>query len=197
LLDAGRGCGAMDRRDSCFTALKERSWSCGEQVAARGDIFMNASLEVQIEQLRRLRIGALRSKYRELFGDESRSYNKQFLFRRVAWRVQALAEGDLPERARNRALEIAQDADLRVQPAKGAVIQPAVPSGRDLRLPAAGAILRRRYRGRAVEVKVFDRGFEFEGRRYDSLSAIASEVAGTRWNGFTFFGLARTQRERA
>ncbi len=158
---------------------------------------MNASLEAEIEQLRKLRIGALRSKYRELFGDESRSFNKQFLFRRVAWRVQALAEGDLTERARKRALEIANDADLRVQPTKGVLIRPVVAKGRDLRLPAVGAVLRRRYRGRMVEVKVLDRGFEFEGRRYDSLSALASEVTGMRWNGFTFFGLARTQRESA
>jgi len=158
---------------------------------------VNATLEAEIEQLRKLRIGALRSKYRELFGDESRSFNKQFLFRRVAWRVQSLAEGDLTERARKRALEIANDADLRVQPTKGALIRPVVAKGRDLRLPAVGAVLRRRYRGRMVEVKVLDRGFEFEGRRYDSLSALASEVTGMRWNGFTFFGLARTQRESA
>ncbi len=124
---------------------------------------MNATLEAEIEQLRKLRIGALRSKYRELFGDESRSFNKQFLF----------------------------------QPTKGALIRPVVAKGRDLRLPAVGAVLRRRYRGRMVEVKVLDRGFEFEGRRYDSLSALASEVTGMRWNGFTFFGLARTQRESA
>ena len=158
---------------------------------------MDASLDIEIEQLRKLRIGALRSKYRELFGEESRSCNKQFLFRRVAWRMQALAEGDLTERARKRALEIANDADLRVHPTKAALARPAAGQGRDLRLPAAGAVLRRRYRGRMVEVQVLDSGFQFEGRPYDSLSAIASEVTGTRWNGFTFFGLAGTQRETA
>ena len=53
-----------------------------------------------------------------MFGEESRSNHKQFLFRRIAWRIQALAEGGLSERARRRALEIANDADLRIRAPK-------------------------------------------------------------------------------
>jgi DUF2924 family protein len=71
---------------------------------------MKASVEAQIERLRKQPVYALRAQYRELFGEESRSGNRQFLFRRVAWRLQALAEGDLSERARQRALHLAQDA---------------------------------------------------------------------------------------
>jgi Protein of unknown function (DUF2924) len=149
---------------------------------------MNTPLEVQIEELRKLPTVALRTKYRGLFGEESRSGNRQFLFRRVAWRMQALAEGDLSERARRRALELANDADLRVQPLK-AFLNAPTPSGTDPRLPAAGTVLRRSFKDRNLEVTVMDDGFQFEGRRYQSLSAIASEVAGSRWNGFTFFGL--------
>ena len=147
---------------------------------------MNATVEAQIRGLEKLALGDLRAKYRELFGEESRSGNRQFLFRRVAWRLQALAEGDLSERARRRAREIANDADLRVHPPK--VLPPSV-LGPDPRLPAAGAVLRRVFQGRPMEVKILDDGFEFEGRRYQSLSAIASSVTGTRWNGFAFFGL--------
>lgn len=149
---------------------------------------MTQSLEVQIEQLRKLPAIALQAKYLELFGEESRSGNRQFLFRRVAWRLQALAEGDLSERARARARELANDADLRVQPGK---VSPTAPMsvGVDRRLPPAGTILRRVFKGRTIEVKILDDGFEFEGRCYQSLSAIASEVAGSRWNGFAFFSL--------
>jgi hypothetical protein len=50
-------------------------------------------------------------------------------------------------------------------------------------------MLKREFRDRIVTVKVLLRGFEYEGRHYGSLSAIASEVAGTRWNGLAFFGL--------
>ena len=150
---------------------------------------MNTSLEVQIVELRNLSAIALQAKYLELFGEESRSGNRQFLFRRVAWRLQALAEGDLSERARRRALELANDADLRVHPAKVSLNAP-MSVGSDQRLPAAGTILRRSFKGRNLEVRVLEDGFEFEGRRYQSLSAIASEVAGSRWNGFAFFALA-------
>jgi hypothetical protein len=61
----------------------------------------------QLERLRGLNVPELRLKYRELFGEESRWPNRHFLYRRVAWRLQALAEGDISERARRRALQIA------------------------------------------------------------------------------------------
>ena len=75
---------------------------------------MDASIVAEIDQLRQLKTAALRVRYREIFGEESRSSNRQFLFRRIAWRLQAKAEGDLSERARRRALEIANDADQRL-----------------------------------------------------------------------------------
>ena len=61
---------------------------------------------------------------------------------------------------------------------------------RDRRLPPPGTLLTRRLDNRQIVVKVLEEGFEFETRRYGSLSAIAREVTGTRWNGLLFFGLA-------
>jgi len=52
-------------------------------------------------------------------------------------------------------------------------------------------LLAREYKGRDIVVKVLDNGFEYENRRYKSLSAIAKEVTGSKWNGFVFFGIAR------
>ncbi|HRU95222.1 MAG TPA: DUF2924 domain-containing protein, partial [Anaerolineae bacterium] len=69
----------------------------------------------EIEALCNLTTAQLKQKYREVFGEESRSNHKQFLFRRIAWRIQANAWGGLSERARQRALEIADDADLRIR----------------------------------------------------------------------------------
>ena len=154
----------------------------------------------QIEALRAMTTGQLRDKYAEVFGEASRSYNRQFLFRRVAWRIQALAEGGLSERARRRALEIANDADLRVQPPRDAFSECGAPPadqvtvvrvkrGADDRLPMPGSLLVRDYRGQQVIVKVLEDGFEYADRRYSSLTAIAQEVTGTKWNGFLFFGL--------
>src|ERR1700675_1716018 len=77
---------------------------------------MNATVVDEIEQLRTLKTVALKILYQQVFGEPSRSLNRQFLFRRIAWRLQALAEGDLSERARRRADELANDADLRLNP---------------------------------------------------------------------------------
>jgi hypothetical protein len=156
---------------------------------------MTPSIEVQIEKLRALSANALKAKYVELFGEETRSGNRQYLFRRVAWRLQAVLEGDLTERARTRALELANDADLRVRPSN-AFLKARAPLGPDSRLPVSGTVLRRVFKGRNLEVTVLDEGFQFGGRVYPSLSAIASEVAGSRWNGFAFFGLTGPARER-
>lgn len=158
---------------------------------------MDAVVLKQIEQLRSLTVNGLRAKYREVFGEESRSNHKDYLFRRIAWRLQALAEGDLSERARRRALEIAHDADLRVRAPKRMLSADAhkrttvaaINGTRDPRLPKPGTLLSREFRGQVHVIKVLDDGFEYEGRRYKSLSKVASEIAGTRWNGFTFFGL--------
>jgi Protein of unknown function (DUF2924) len=74
---------------------------------------MDTAVLMEIESLRRATLAALREKYREVFQEETRSRRREHLFRRIAWRLQALAEGDLSERARRRAYEIARDADLR------------------------------------------------------------------------------------
>ena len=68
---------------------------------------MNAELSEHIDQLRHMTTAQLQLKYRELFGQASHSNHKDYLFRRVAWRLQALAEGGLSERARQYAREIA------------------------------------------------------------------------------------------
>ncbi|MGE5568768.1 MAG: DUF2924 domain-containing protein [Rhodospirillales bacterium] len=78
----------------------------------------------EIEALRSLTTAQLKEKYREVFGEESRSNHKQFLFRRIAWRIQANAWGGLSERARHRALEIADDADLRIRAPKNFLREP-------------------------------------------------------------------------
>ena len=75
---------------------------------------MDTAVLMEIENLRRASLAALREKYREVFREETRCRHREHLFRRIAWRLQALAEGDLSERARGRAQQIARDADLRM-----------------------------------------------------------------------------------
>src|SRR5260370_10274711 len=101
----------------------------------------NASKWREIDGLRHQSVGQLRVRYREVLGLESRSNHKQFLVRRIAWGLQANAEGDLSERARQRASALAEEADLRIRAPESFLNQLASPIGnrlRDPRLPAPG-----------------------------------------------------------
>jgi hypothetical protein len=161
---------------------------------------MDDAVYREIEQLPAMQIEELRQRYREVFGEHSQSKHKQHLVRRIAWRLQVLAQGDISERARRRALAIANDADLKLQvPSQWIASEPSV-AGRkrgpkDRRLPVIGTVLTRTYRGQTVAVKVLKDGFEYRGQRYQSLSAIAREATGTRWNGLLFFGLTKRRQE--
>ena len=154
----------------------------------------------QIAELGRMRIGELRERYQEVFGEPTATAHKQHLVRRIAWRLQVLTEGDLSQRAHRRALKIADDRDLRVNvPAR--VMQSArtaakrKPIQQDPRRPRSGSVLSRAFRGQTIEVKVLEDGFHYQGQRYGSLSAVARAATGTRWNGLIFFG--RAQRKSA
>ena len=171
---------------------------------------METTLDIarELAALGKMAASGLREQYRELFGEESRSGNRQWLFRRCAWRLQALAEGDLSERARRRAQELARDVDLRVRPPGGTdmppatrlaqVVRPAkahVLRKRDARLPMPGTKLKRPYKGQVYEVEVLDQGFLYDGEVYRSLSAIAYAISGAHWNGYLFFGIADPRKE--
>lgn len=145
-------------------------------------------------------VGELREKYLDVFGEETRSYHREFLRKRIAWRLQSLSEGDLSERARRRAEELANDADLRIRTPRdpykygsaemrSRTIGGRLSPSRDSRLPLPGTLLVREFKDKTIVVKVLDEGFEYEDRRFKSLSAIACEVTGNKWNGFVFFGL--------
>lgn len=155
---------------------------------------MNVANEVA--SLQRMSVGQLREKFAELFGEETRAGNKGWLVKRIAWRMQALVEGDISERARQRAAELANDADLRTsapRPPKSQsvaseqTLSATIPVATDERVPAAGTILMREYKGRTLQVRVLQRGFEFEGEIFKSLSAVAKKITGQHCSGFHFF----------
>jgi hypothetical protein len=163
------------------------------------------SVEQTVAALGRMTVGQLREKYLEAFGEPTRSGNRDFLFKRLAWRIQSLAEGTLSERAKRRAEELARDADLRTtlprppkQQGDAAARTATLPAPKSLtghdRLPLPGTVLTRTYRGRRVEAKVLPQGFEYQGQVYRSLSAVAKAVTGSHWNGLLFFGLKGTTR---
>jgi hypothetical protein len=160
---------------------------------------MNLNVGKEVAALRRMAMDELRAKYAKLFGEEAWTINNRvWLVKRIAWRMQALAEGDLSERARRRAAELANDADLRLSPPRlvriaGAPVVRAQPTARrpkkDSPQLRPGTILARKYRGEMLQVRVLPHGFEFEGAVYSSLSAVAKAITGSHCNGYHFFRL--------
>src|SRR5207253_10134243 len=151
------------------------------------------TLNQQIAALERMGPTELRAQYLKVFGEPSRSANRQYLYKKVAWRIQSLAEGALSERAKRRAEELARDADIRSTvpktPEQSVALRVTKADGRD-RLPIPGTVLTRTYRGKHVAVTVLADGqFDYAGQTYKSLSAIAKAVTGSHWNGYLFFGL--------
>src|SRR5271165_4950564 len=154
---------------------------------------MPLNVHQEVAALQRLGAKQLRGRYAEVFGETTPAHNKAWLVRRIAWRLQALAEGDLSERARRRAAELANDADLRLGPpqppratTRPAASTRAAPVGpeRDRRLPPPGTVLTRPYKGQVLQVLVRADGFEFDGRLFPSLSAAAKAITGSHCNGF-------------
>ena len=160
---------------------------------------MNAGLNMtrEVAALKRMTVKELRGRYLDVFGETTRSGNKDFLWKRIAWRMQANAEGDLTERARRRAEDLANDADLRMRrppeksaPSVASATQAAkVDFGDRAGELMPGTVLTRPYKGRTITVTVLDSGFEHEGEVYRSLSAVAKAITGSHWNGNYFFGL--------
>ncbi|MBI5763671.1 MAG: DUF2924 domain-containing protein [Planctomycetes bacterium] len=158
----------------------------------------------EVITLRRMTVGQLQDRYVEVFGEAVRSRHKQYLVRRIAWRLQANAECGLSERALRRAEELADDADVRVTPPREGrevrggpairvplVITPLSKqmSNTDPRLPPPGTQMTRDYKGQRLVVNILPDGFEHNGERYKSLSALAKAITGAHVNGFRFFGL--------
>jgi hypothetical protein len=161
---------------------------------------MSLNVGKEISALQKMPNRELRAKYREVFGEDTNANNHAWLIKRIAWRLQAIAEGDLSQRARQKASELARDADLRLSPPKAKVLQPntdrraetvAIQVKGDDRLPLPGTVITRPYKGTTIQVRVLPHGFEYEGDVYKSLSAVAKQVTGQHVNGYFFFRLGK------
>jgi hypothetical protein len=124
---------------------------------------MPANVGPAVAVLEQLTVTELRQRYAEVFGEPTRAWHKTWLIKRIAWRLQVLAEGDLSQRARRRAAELANDADLRLLPPRsrvaGASSDLSASEKQDDRLPPPGNILTRLYKGRTVRVRILTKGF--------------------------------------
>jgi hypothetical protein len=160
---------------------------------------MALNIGKEIAALKRMTVPELRREYGHVFGEDTTSRHKEYLIRRIVWRLQVNEEGGLSERARQRARDLASGSDVRLtaprpRPAAlgGETTTAHIEFPQDDRLPMPGATITRRYKNQTVAVRVLPRGFEYEGEVYRTLSAVAKKVTGTHWNGFNFFKLGQT-----
>lgn len=141
---------------------------------------MNQGVLRQIAGLKKASAQELKARWRELFDTEPPAYNRRFLESRLAYRIQELAYGGLSRQTLDR---------LNAMAKQYAGQQPAERSARPMLRPVAGTKLIREWQGIEHCVTVRTEDFEYLGRPYKSLSSVAREITGTKWNGWVFFGL--------
>jgi hypothetical protein len=134
----------------------------------------------RIAALKATPVDELRRQWQQLFDTPPPRYNRRFLESRLAYRLQELAYGGLKPETVRRLEQLGEQLD-------GGDV--AVRRRRAEDRPIAGTKLIREYRGVMQQVTVLQNGYEWQGRPYKSLSAIARAITGTRWNGLVFFGL--------
>ena len=138
----------------------------------------------QLAALKSAPVGALKQRWRDLFQTEPPPYNRRFLENRLAYRIQELAYGGLTAETIERLDALADELEGKPGKRRRGIE----------RRPTAGTKLIRVWKGREHSVSVRIGDFEYQGRPYGSLSAIARQITGTRWNGLVFFGLKNQQR---
>ncbi len=163
---------------------------------------MDTNIVREINRLRQMTVAELRDEWFRLYGEPTRSRNRTYLWRRLAWRVQEIAYGGLDEAAKTKIDELAADGFARARtPGASLSTIDGAPDAerrseprRDRRLPTPGTVLTRSYHGGEIRVVVRDDGFEWDGQMYGSLSAVARAITGSKWNGRLFFGLTKRKR---
>lgn len=145
----------------------------------------DATVLTRLAALKTMNVVELKTEWKKLFASDAPNNSRPFLELRLAYRIQELNYGG-PSRDTVRLLDALAD-EIDGKPQRKLRLA-------DPRKPTAGTKLVREWNGIAHTVTVLRDGFEWQGRRYNSLSAIARAIAGTRWNGWRFFGLRQAER---
>ncbi len=151
---------------------------------------MKEKLQSEIEKLNNATFEQVQEKYHELFDvKEIPCGNKSYLLKRIIYKLQEIEYGGLSKEAKNKIEELTKEFD----PINNIALRPSIPKERvflrDRRLPIPGTVIIKEYKGNNFKVKVLERGFEYNGKIFKSLTAIAKEITGAHWNGYLFFNL--------
>ena len=145
----------------------------------------------QITVLKNAPAEELLKRYKELCGKDATGTNKTYLWRKIAYKLQETEHGELSTKASNRLKALIEEYDpinnKALRPDKPAVHQQLL--AKDKRLPIPGTVITKEYKGVDYQVKVLEKGFEYNAKIYKTLSAIAKEITKGHWTGFLFFNL--------
>ncbi len=157
---------------------------------------MDENISSQIVTLKNASLLELQNKYKELFDtQETPCDNKVYLLKRIAYKLQEAKYGGLSDATKTKMGELMAKYDpvnnkaLRPQVTSAGKEVRSLPFIRDKRLPIPGTVITKKYKDRVIQVKVLEKGFEYDNTFYKSLSSLAYEVTGAHWNGYDFFGL--------
>ena len=160
----------------------------GKRQGTQGDA---ATIDVaaQLAELQVAPMRDLQKRYQELFGAATKSRNRDYLVKKLAWKIQERAEGGLSKKARRRLAQLSKGTSAAPRPGvrHRRTLKKQAPDDRDARLPATGTVLTRVHKGVEHKVTVLEEGFEYNGELYGSLSRIAKQITGMSWNGWVFF----------
>ena len=148
----------------------------------------NAQVLARLAALKDMTVRELKSEWQALMGSAAPNNSRSFLQQRLAYRIQELTWGGLTKPVR-------QLLDALADEVEGKKVRNSVIS--DPRNPVIGTRLVREWDGAEHVITVLKDGFDWQGRRYKSLSAVARDITGTQWNGYRFFGLRENKRAAA
>jgi len=149
---------------------------------------MDQTVLARLATLKAMSVRNLKAEWEKLFGSAAPNNSRTFLEMRIAYRIQELTYGG-PDRETRRMLDLLADEVEGVARRKNQIADP--------RNPVVGTRLIREWDGVEQTVIVLTDGFDWQGRKFKSLSAVARAITGTRWNGYRFFGLRERKREEA
>lgn len=157
---------------------------------------MKENISEEIQGLRNATLPEIQEQYKALFNvAETPCANKPYLIKKIAYKLQEMADGGLSDEAKMQIIDLIEKYDpinnkaLRPQVVSAGKSVVSIPFMRDKRLPIPGTVIHKKYKGQDIHVKVLDKGFEYKDKYYRSLTAIAFELTGAHWNGFSFFNL--------
>jgi len=134
----------------------------------------------------------LMKRYKELYGEDASGTHRTYLWRKIAYKLQEQKFGGLSAKASGKLKTLIEEFDpinnKALRPDKPMVNQQQAPA-KDKRLPIPGTVITKEYKDASYQVKVLEKGFEYNGKIYKTLSAIAKEITGAHWNGYLFFNL--------